>query len=225
LAKSEDFKNKPLGDLLQAQLDGPGLSGAAFKELRRKHEITQEEVAERAEPGVTQALVSAIESGTRKFTEETGTALWNALHSIIFEKGEKQIAEARARALRLRGTPEGEAEAKKAGAWFEGFSAAGGTAGWLSAGEKEAMQAQINAQATIIEALKAQVKGLQEIKGWEQIEFLLKRMDAMEKSLAEAHRLIGIRSEAIAKTAEADELQEQHIKRLESQEKDSETGF
>lgn len=219
----DEFMKKPLGDLRQAQLDGPGLSSAAFKELRRKYEITQEEVAERA--GIAQAVISMIESGARKFTEETGTALWNALHSIIFEKGEKQIAEARAKALRLRGTPEGEAEAKKAGAWFEGFFQPPGHAGWLNAGEKEAMQAQINAQATIIEALESQVKGLKQSTGfdkaaklleemqklphWEQIKYLITRMDALEQKYKTVCELNHLRTEAVIKTAEADELQEQ----------------
>jgi transcriptional regulator with XRE-family HTH domain len=200
-------KSKPLGDLTQAQLNSPNLSGAALKETRRLHEIKQKELAERA-GGISQALVSQVENGAT-MTEEVGTLLWNAIHAIILEKGEKQISEARKRAQRLRGTPEGETEAKRAGAWFEGFYAAGGMQGWLSANEKESSEKLVAAQDQVIEGLRKQLADLKELKGWEQIEFLLKRMDGMEKQLADFARLNGLRmTETVAK-AEADELAEQ----------------
>lgn len=207
MGKAEINKDKPLGDLRQAQLDSPAWSGTTFKELRRKYEITQEEVAKR--PGLTQALVSQIENGAR-MTEETGTLLWNALFAISQEKGDQKIKEARARAIRLRGTPEGEAEAKKAGDWFGGFYAAGGMLGLLSAGEKESMEKVIAAQEQIIEGLKAQLAVHEKQTNWQPIILELAEETKRQKEVIDMLvRLLDVETVKGLASKEAEELREE----------------
>ena len=53
------------------------------------------------------------------------------------------------------------------------------------------------------------IANLKELKHWPEIEFLLKRMDEMEQRIKDLCQLNGLRTEAVVKTSQADELQEQ----------------
>lgn len=199
--------NNMLGNLRQAQLDSPALNGTAFKSRRREHEVTQEKVAERT--GVVQGRISQIENGAR-MTEETGSLLWNALYAIIYEKDQQKIQEARDRAQRLRGTPQGEAEAKKAGAWFEGFSAAGGMAGWLSAGEKESAQKIIDAQEKIIEGLRAELAFHKNQANWQPVILeLVEKTKGQQETIDMLVKLLDVETAKGLASKEAEELREQ----------------
>ena len=207
IGKSGFDPNNLLNDLTQAQLDSPAWNGTKFRELRRKDEITQEEIAERTE--LTQERISQIENGAR-MTEESGTLLWNALLAISYEKGEEKIKEARARAIRLRGTPEGEAEAKKAGAWFEGFYAAGGMGGWLSAGEKESMEKVIAAQKKIIESLEAQLAVHEKQSNWQPVILELAEQVKQQKEVIDMLvNLLDVETVKGLASKEAEELREE----------------
>ena len=63
--------------------DLPGRLGRRIRELRGIHELTQEQLAERA--GITFHYVSAIERGTKAPTVETVAALAEALGVTLSE--------------------------------------------------------------------------------------------------------------------------------------------
>jgi transcriptional regulator with XRE-family HTH domain len=191
MAKGEPVKITPT----EAQLRTPGFDGAALRKLRREKEITQKELAERA--GLDRAYVANIENGNVKFTEDAGEKLWTA---VIDLASEKYISSGKAAADAATMPPMG-------------------TLGWgleimerMGIGPKAQektkdeiialQQKQIETQAGIIANLK-------ELKHWPEIEFLLKRMDEMEQRIKDLCQLNGLRTEAVVKTSQADELQEQ----------------
>jgi transcriptional regulator with XRE-family HTH domain len=220
--REAEREKKPLGDLIQKNLDGPLWNGKAFKKQRTESGITQAQLV--GPSGYSQTYISQIESGDRPFTEDSGTALWNALFVLQTEDYIK--------------SGKLSADAAK-------FEAAGpfGMFGMLDkmlfdpatmAKQKDeyiaALEKQVELQKDHIESLTATAatltannaallkstrmdevielfSRLEKLENWDQIKYLLGRIDAMEQKYLDLCRLNGLRTEALVKTEEADALQ------------------
>jgi len=211
MSKREPTKLTPT----EAQLRGPGWNGESLRQLRKDNGITQQELADRA--GLERSYVANIETGNTKFTETAGEALWSALMEIHTEKLERRAKEY---------TASGDPLARFYEAQSAMLEMVCPPPAKTIAQQKEyiaLLEKQVETQRGVIETLNAStgfneaarlLAEMEKLPHWEQIKYLITRIDAMEQKYADLCRLNGLRTEALIKTAEADDLAEQLQERL-----------
>jgi transcriptional regulator with XRE-family HTH domain len=188
-------KNRPEGwrrivTPTEAELAGR-MSGKALRVARSVNSITQEHLAERAH--VSRSLIAGIENGSVKFTENAGEAIWSALLEIIGEEN-WAVLEAAWKMPKI--------DMNAPGWSMQAFDFLNPQKMQQKRDEYIALlEKQVTTQAKLIEDLK-------ELKGFEQITFLLGRMEKMEQQLADFARLNGLRTTEVVAKTEADELAE-----------------
>jgi transcriptional regulator with XRE-family HTH domain len=175
---------------------------------RKSLGLSQGELAQAA--GISQGLVSAIERGTRAFSQSAKSKLWGAIHRLNFEKVKKEIGYTDADVARVN------EEWSKVGA----LSLLRDLGGWsLNETPEQKLQRQLDAANKEIESLKQErerdtkiIDLLQDNATIKEALSLIERVQLLEKDNADLKRLVGLHSEKIHLESEVESRAEKKDK-------------
>lgn len=180
--------------------------GAALREWREGIGVKQSVLAKRA--GLSQNLVSLLEAGKRNFTEDSSEKIYRAQRELNAERAEKLTAvaltqDSRSVAIeRLRHS----LLDKKTPALARDFA----QLALRFAANEESLRSRLHElQQKEEQKIGPAIAELKEQIMEHEIKPLTAELNKMRHELADMRRLVGIKTEAAGKQAEAEDLQEQ----------------
>jgi transcriptional regulator with XRE-family HTH domain len=167
--------------------------GIDLRRWRETHNVKQLDLAKRA--GISQNLLSLLEAGKRNFTKDSSEKIYRAVKELNAERAERLTAialtqDSRIVALQDKSTPVRELR----------------RIALELANENIARREQPQKEQREIGAVLAEAQAL-----WleRNLKPVTEELAELRRELADVRRLAGLKAEAIAKEAEAQDLQEQ----------------
>jgi transcriptional regulator with XRE-family HTH domain len=179
--------------------------GADLRTWRERTGVNQSELARRA--GIKQSLLSRLEAGKRVFTKDSSERIYKAVKELNAERAQRLTAIALNRdsqsfaleLLRDKKTPTRDVKRMAL----------------IVADENAAMRAQLQAyrEKEKLEIGPA-IAELREQIMEQEIKPLTAELNKVRHELADMRRLVGMKTEAVAKEAEAEDLQQEIEQRV-----------